>query len=62
MPVVAIQPTPNLTYSYRTDQELLDGSRSAQTYCMGNGMQHAVANISTNANGTKTATFQCSPR
>jgi hypothetical protein len=60
--VVTIQPSPNLAYSYRTDQELLDGSRNAQVYCTSNGMQHTVANITTNANGTKTATFQCSPR
>jgi hypothetical protein len=62
MQVVAIQPNPNLAYGYRNDQELLDGSRNAQAYCMSNGMQHTVANISTNANGSKTATFQCSPR
>jgi hypothetical protein len=55
-------PAPNLAYSYRNDQELLDGSRNAQSYCANNGMQHTVANIATNANGTKTATFQCSPR
>jgi hypothetical protein len=59
---VLVQPNPNLAYSYRTDQELLDGSRNAQAYCMSNGMQHTVANITTNANGTKTATYQCSPR
>lgn len=62
MQVAVMQPNPNLAYSYRTDQELLDGSRNAQAYCMSNGMQHTVANISTNANGTKTATFQCSLR
>jgi hypothetical protein len=62
MQVIAMQPNSNLAYSYRTDQELLDGSRNAQAYCMSNGLQHTVANISTNANGTKMATFQCSQR
>jgi hypothetical protein len=62
MQVIAMQPNSNLANSYRTDQELLDGSRNAQAYCMSNGLQHTVANISTNANGTKTATFQCSQR
>jgi hypothetical protein len=53
---------PNLTYNYRTDQELLDASRNAQNYCRNNGSQEeAISNIVTNANGTKTATFQCSP-
>jgi hypothetical protein len=56
------QSNPNLTYNYRTDQELLDASRNAQNYCRNNGsQQEAISNIVTNANGTKTATFQCSP-
>jgi hypothetical protein len=67
--VPAGQPAPqvaqfnsNLSYTYRSDQELLDGSRNAQAYCMNNGQQQTVTNIAVNANGTKTATFQCSPR
>ncbi len=50
---------PNLTYSYRTDQELLDASWNAQTYCMNNGSQRAVSNIRTNADGSRTVVFQC---
>jgi hypothetical protein len=53
---------PNLTYNYRTDQELLDASRNAQIYCMNNGSQQVISNIATNANGTRTVTFQCSSR
>ena len=53
---------PNLTYSYRTDQELLDASWNAQTYCMNNGSQRAVSNIRTNADGSRTVMFQCTPR
>jgi hypothetical protein len=53
---------PNLTYNYRSDQELLDASRNAQIYCMKNGSQQVISNIVANANGTKTVTFQCSPR
>ena len=53
---------PNLTYSYRTDQELLDASRSAQTYCMVNGSQVAVSNTGTNPDGSRTVMFQCTPR
>jgi hypothetical protein len=50
---------PNLTYSYRTDQELLDASWNAQTYCMDNGSQRAVSNIRTNTDGSRIAMFQC---
>lgn len=53
---------PNLAYNYRSDQELLDSSRNAQTYCINTGSQQVISNIVTNANGTKTVTFQCSPR
>ena len=56
------QINPNLSYTYRTDQELLDGSRNAQAYCMNNGQQQTVSSIGMNANGSKTATFQCTPR
>jgi len=56
------QYNPNLIYNYRTDQELLDASRNAQFYCMNSGSQQVISNIVTNANGTKTVTFQCSPR
>ena len=56
------QINPNLTYSYRTDQELLNASRSAQIYCMNNGSQQVISNIVTNVDGTKTVTFQCRPR
>lgn len=63
-PQPAPQPqfNPNLTYNYRTDQELLDASRNAQLYCMNSGSQQVISNIVTNANGTKTIMFQCGPR
>jgi hypothetical protein len=50
---------PNLTYTYRTDQELLDGSQNARTYCMNNGSPQVVSKIVRNSNGTRTVTFQC---
>jgi len=55
----AQQYNPNLTYTYRTDQELLDASRNAQTYCMNNGSQQVISNIVTNSDGSKTITFRC---
>lgn len=55
------QYNPNLTYNYRTDQELVDASRNAQTYCLNNGAQQVISTMGTNLNGTKNVTFQCSP-
>lgn len=56
----SVQYNPNLTYNYQTDPELLEASQNARTYCMNNGSQQAISNIVTNANGTRTVTFQCS--
>ena len=50
---------PNLTYTYRTDQELLEASRNAETYCTSIGSQRVVSNITANADGSKTVAFQC---
>ena len=50
---------PHLTYTYRTDAELLEASRTAQNYCANRGSPRVVSNIMTNPNGTRTVTFQC---
>ena len=52
---------PNVAYNYRTDQELLDASRNAEAYCVNNGSRQVTSNLVTNADGSKTASFQCSP-
>jgi hypothetical protein len=49
----------NLTYSYRTDQQLLDASHSAWTHCMNNGLQLAVADFGSNMDGSRNVRFQC---
>ena len=49
----------NLTYNYRTDQELLDASRNAEIYCRTNRSQRAISTGVSYAGGFKTATFQC---
>ncbi len=51
---------PNLTYTYRTDQELLDASRNAQVYCMNSGSSQVISNIVSNSDGTRTVAFRCS--
>jgi hypothetical protein len=53
---------PNLAYNYRTDQDLLDASRNAELYCMNDGSRRAMSTVVTNANGTRTVSFQCAPR
>jgi hypothetical protein len=50
---------PNLSYTYRTDQELLVGSQNARAYCMNNGSSQVVSNVVRNNNGTRTVTLQC---
>ncbi len=50
----------DLAYNYQSDQELLEASRNAHTYCIDNGWQQAVPNIRTNSDGSRTVVFQCS--
>jgi hypothetical protein len=57
-----MQPNPNLTYSYQTDQQLLEASRNAQTYCASRGSQQVTSRIVTNPDGTRTVAFQCNPQ
>jgi hypothetical protein len=57
----AVPVNPGMTYTYRTDQELLDASRNAEAYCMRYGAPMTSSMI-TNPNGTKSVTFQCAPR
>lgn len=52
---------PNLTYTYRTDQELLDALQNAQVYCASSGAQQVGSSIIPNTNGTRTVTFRCNP-
>lgn len=54
-------PNSNLKYNYRTDQELLDASRSAQVYCVNHGSPEMHSTIVANSNGSKTVTFRCNP-
>ena len=53
---------PNLSYAYRTDQELVQASQTANAYCQKNGSQPMTSNMVTNSDGTKTVTFQCGSR
>ena len=54
--------TPSLSYTYRTDLELVQASQAAGAYCLKYGSQPMTSSIVTNPNGTKIVTFQCGPR
>jgi hypothetical protein len=49
----------DFAYTYQTDQELLQASQNAHTYCIDNGWQQAVPSIRTNSDGSRTVVFQC---
>ena len=53
---------PGQSYTYRTDQELVQSSQTASAYCQKYGSQPMTSSIVTNANGTRTVTFQCGAR
>ena len=50
---------PNTPYAYRTDEELIDNSRNAARYCRAQGGENVVSSITTNPDGTRTATYRC---
>jgi hypothetical protein len=54
--------TPTQSYTYQTDQELVQASQTAGAYCLKYGSQPMTSSIVTNPNGTKTVTFQCGLR
>ena len=53
---------PNLSYTYRTDQELVQASQNASAYCLKYGSQPMTSRMVTNSDGTRTVTFQCGSR
>jgi hypothetical protein len=58
---VTSYPPPPMSYSYRTDTELLQAIDSADADCARSG-QTASSSIVTNPDGTKTLMFQCVSR
>ena len=53
---------PNLTHTYRTDQELVQATHTASTYCQRVGSQPMTSSIVSNTDGSRTVTFQCGAR
>jgi hypothetical protein len=53
---------PSLSYTYRTDQELVQASQTAGAYCAKYGSQPMTSIMATNPDGSRTVTFQCGLR
>src|SRR5512141_2651231 len=53
---------PNLSYTYRTDQELVQASQTAGAYCQKFGSQPMTSSMVANPDGSRTVTFQCGLR
>jgi hypothetical protein len=53
---------PSQSYTYLTDQELVQASQTAGVYCQRHGSLPMTSSTVTNVDGTRTATFQCGPR
>lgn len=49
-----------MTYTYRTSQELLQITENAEAVCRSHG-KASTATVTTNLDGSKTATFECVP-
>jgi hypothetical protein len=61
-PAVIRQSDSELRYDYRSDQELLDVSRTAQVQCRNNGRPDVSSNVTVNSDGSRSVTFHCNPR
>jgi len=62
---VAVAPMPaappNVSYVYRTDAELIQSVRNADTYCRRFNATARPATTTMNADGSRTAVFDCGP-
>jgi hypothetical protein len=54
--------TPSQSYTYRTDQELVQASQTAGAYCQRYGSQPMTSSMVSNPDGSRTVTFQCGLR
>ena len=57
--IAETQFAPNTPYPYRSDEELIDNSRSAARYCRAHGGENVTSSITTAPDGTRTVTYQC---
>lgn len=54
--------SPSQSYTYRTDQELVQASQTASAYCQKYGSQPMTSSMVANPDGSRTVTFQCGLR
>jgi hypothetical protein len=57
----AAPPKPSVSYTYRSDRELVDATGTAASYCRTYNAPPRMATITSNADGTKTVVFDCGP-
>lgn len=58
-PVVMTPTQPSISYTVRTDQELVDALRSAEGYCGSKSLRTDTQTINRNADGSRTVHFRC---
>ena len=51
---------PGQAYPYVSDQDLVDRTRNADSYCSSIGGHHALSTVVPNRDGTKSVSFTCS--
>jgi hypothetical protein len=61
-PAAADPANPNLTYTYLSDQQLMDDQQNARLYCSSLGTPQVTSSTVENADGSRTVTFQCAPQ
>lgn len=60
-PVAVQQSNPTVTYNYTGDQELIAANQKASAHCTRYSAVAQTVNLSDNADGTKSVTFECVP-
>lgn len=63
-PLPAVYPPPrpvqpSVTYTYRSDQELVDATSSATSYCMQFSGRPRTVQVTPNVDGSRTVVFDC---
>lgn len=50
---------PSVSYNYSSHHQLVEATQTADAYCLGHNARARMAQITTNAGGTKTVIFNC---
>jgi hypothetical protein len=52
---------PSVSYTYRTDSQLVDATGTAAAYCRNYNGRPEIATVTSNGDGSKTVVFDCGP-